>query len=71
MQSFETSDPTDTTFSGLRKDFAESLNALACGWRHGNISYITILPTPKITEYHYLKMNYTLTVHWREMTVHL
>ncbi|KAF8837802.1 hypothetical protein BDN67DRAFT_991595 [Paxillus ammoniavirescens] len=81
MQSFETSNSTNTTFSGLRKKFAEFLNASARGSGHQNISYIRIPPGTSehqlhqnpsyITEYRYLKMNYGSTVDWRETTDHL
>ncbi|KIK94441.1 hypothetical protein PAXRUDRAFT_12044 [Paxillus rubicundulus Ve08.2h10] len=71
MQSFKTSNPTDTAFSGLRKKFTEFLNTSAHGWGHQNISYIRIPPTFEITEYRYLKMNYRSTVDWRETTDHL
>ncbi|KAG9310133.1 hypothetical protein JVU11DRAFT_9748 [Chiua virens] len=36
-----------------------------------DVGYIKILPTFKITRYKYLKINYGLTVNWRETTDHL
>lgn len=49
MQSFETSNPTDTAFSGLRRKFTEFLNSSVRGWGHQNVSYIRTPPTFEVS----------------------